>query len=93
MEDFHALADGHTKAITTVLEEFNEDQMMLRIEAEQALNDKSPVDDDGPTKPDISTSPNLHSTKQLVEGSNDIRLDRVTITEQAEGIFYILTED
>ena len=33
-EDFHAIADGHTKVISTLLEEFNDDQMVLRIEVE-----------------------------------------------------------
>ena len=36
-EDFRALTDGHTKAITALLEEFKDDQMVLRLEAEKAL--------------------------------------------------------
>ena len=42
-EDFHALINGHTKAILELLEEFNDDQIVLRIEAEKALNVKLPV--------------------------------------------------
>ena len=34
-EDFRALADGHTKAITTLRAEFNDDQMVFRLEAEK----------------------------------------------------------
>ena len=41
-EDFRALADGHTKAITTLLEEFNDDQMVLRLQAEKALDINTP---------------------------------------------------
>ena len=40
-EDFRALADAHTKAVDTLLEEFNDDQMLLMIETEQALNDNA----------------------------------------------------
>ena len=36
-EDFRALADGHTKAITALLEEFNDEQMVFRLAAEKAL--------------------------------------------------------
>ena len=32
-EDFRALADGHTRAITALLEEFNDDQMVFRLAA------------------------------------------------------------
>ena len=92
-KDFHALANGHTKAILTLLEEFNDDQMMLRIEAEQALNIKLPADDDEPTKSEISTSLKVQNNEQIAEGSNDIRPDPVTVTEQAESILHILTEE
>mgnify|MGYP000364907296 CR=1 FL=1 len=58
-EDFHALADAHTKAIGTLLEEFNDDQMLLMIETEQALNDNAPKQpdavDERPMKPDSHT--------------------------------------
>ena len=33
-KDLHALANAHTKAIGTLLDEFNDDQMMLMIETE-----------------------------------------------------------
>ena len=92
-EDFHALADGHTKAISTLMEEFNIDQIMLRIETDQALNVKLPVDDEGPTKSEISTSPKVQNNEQMVEGSSDIQPDPMTVTEQVEGILHILTED
>ena len=42
-EYFHALADGHTKAISVLLEEFNNDQMVLRIAAEQAMDITPPT--------------------------------------------------
>ena len=41
-KDFHALADTHTKAIGTLLEEFNDDQMLLMIDTERAMNDNFP---------------------------------------------------
>ena len=60
MEDLHALTDVRTKAIGTLLEEFNDDLMMLMIKAEQALKDnasKEPtVDDERPMKPNRTTS-------------------------------------
>ena len=33
-EEFHALAKSHTTAIKQLLEDFNEDQMLFRIEVE-----------------------------------------------------------
>ena len=36
-EDFRALANGHTGAITALLEEFNDDQIVLRLDAKKAL--------------------------------------------------------
>ena len=41
IEDFRALADAHTKGIGTLLEKFNDDQMLFTIEMEQALNDNT----------------------------------------------------
>ena len=43
-EDFYAVAYGHTKAITALLEEFSDDQMVVRLEAEKAL-DITPPDE------------------------------------------------
>ena len=64
-EDFHALADAHTKAIGTLLEEFNDDQMLLMIETEQALNENAPQQpaavEDRPIKPDSHTPTSLRS--------------------------------
>ena len=67
IDDFHALAKAHTKAIGTLLEEFNDDQMLLMIEMEQALNDNASKQpdavDERPRKPDnhTPTSPILQS--------------------------------
>ena len=92
-EDFYALADGHTKAISVLLEEFNDDQMVLRIAAEQAM-DITPTDsDEGPSKLVTGTSLNDQSNEPRDEGSNDVRSEPETVTEPAEGIFHILTED
>ena len=33
-EEFHALAKSHTTTIEQLLEDFNDDQMLFRIEAE-----------------------------------------------------------
>ena len=33
-EEFHALAKSHTTAIEQLLDDFNDDQMLFRIEAE-----------------------------------------------------------
>ena len=104
-EDFHALADGHTKVISTLLEEFNDDQMMLMIQVEQALNDNAPKqptpDDKRPTNPNNNTSPILQSNEQtepipnqLAKESSDPRPKEDTAEpQQAEGILHILTED
>ena len=76
-KDFHALADTHTKAIGTLLEEFNDDQMLLMIETEQALNENAPQQpaavEDRPIKPDshTPTSPILQS-KDKKELATDI---------------------
>ena len=40
-EDFHALDDVHTKSIRRLLEEFNDDQMLLMLDTECAMNDNS----------------------------------------------------
>ena len=40
MEDFRALVDAHTKAINTLIEEFNDDQRTLMIEIEMTFEDK-----------------------------------------------------
>ena len=55
-EDFRALTDGHTTAITALLEEFNNDQMVLRIAAKQALDITPPDDAMAPRDPEIGAS-------------------------------------
>ena len=41
-KDFHALADVHTKAIRKLLEELNDNQMLLMLDTERAMNANSP---------------------------------------------------
>ena len=92
-EDFHALADGHTKAISVLLEEFNDDQMVLLIAAEQAM-DITPTDsDEGPSKLVIGTSPNDQRNEPTDKRNNDVRSELEIVTEPTKGIFHILTED
>ena len=92
-EDFHALSDGHTKAISMLLEEFNDDQMVLRIAAEQAMDITPPDGDDRPRKPTLGTSPNDQSNEPRDEESSDVWSEPETVTKLVEGILYILTED
>ena len=90
-KDLHALANAHTKAIGTLLEEFNDDQMMLMIETEQAFDDNTPKQPnaDRTMEPTISTCPIIQSNKrkepileQLAEESSNPRSDPVTIPKE-----------
>ena len=91
-EDFHALTNGHTKAITMLSEESNDDQMVLQIAVEQALDIKQIDDDKGPSKVVIGTSPYDKSNEPREEGSSDVRPELEAVLELAEGILHILTE-
>ena len=41
-EDFQALAETHTMAIESLLEEFNDDQLLLMLETERAFHETVP---------------------------------------------------
>ena len=91
-EDFCALADGHTSAIIALLEEFNDDQMVLRLDAEKALEITTAAEHTVPLKRDAGPSlPAPHHTPQD-EGSSAAPTPDIN-TENAEGILHILTED
>ena len=91
-EDFRALVNGHTKAITPLLEEFNDDQMVLRLEAEKALDITPSAEHTVPQEQDIGTSlPAPHHTPQD-EGSCASPTPEIN-TEQTKGILHIITKD
>ena len=91
-EDFRALADGHTKAITALLEEFNDDQMVLRLEAEKALDVTPAAKHTVPQEQDVGTSlPAPHHTPQD-EGSSAAPTPDIN-TDNTEGILHILTDE
>ena len=57
-EEYHTLAKSHTAAIEQLLEEFNDDQMMFRLEAEAyeeerlaAMANRAPTTDDHEAEP------------------------------------------
>ena len=52
-EEFHALARSHTTAIKQFLEEFNDDQMLLKIEAEDYEQIRLQVEPQLPRKPQL----------------------------------------
>ena len=87
-EDFCALIDGHTRAITGLLEEFNDDQMVLRLDAEKALEITTAAEHTVPAGPSL---PAPHHTPQD-EGSSAAPTPDIN-TENTEGILHILTKD
>ena len=91
-EYFRALADGHTKAITALLEEFNDDQMVLQLEAEKALDITPAAEHTVPQEHDIGTSlPAPHLTPQ--DDGSSVAPASDFNTKQTEGILHILMED
>ena len=69
-EEYHTLAKSHTAAIEQLLEEFNEDQMMFRIEAEAyeeerlaAMKNRAPTPNDHDDEPPVA-----NTTEQRQEG-------------------------
>ena len=91
-EDFRALADGHTKAITALLEEFNDEQMVFRLAAEKALG-VNPEADQATSPGHNNDSPQPALTQPQPTGGSDTTPAPDLPPEQTEGIFHILTED
>ena len=91
-EDFRVLADDHTRAITTLLKEFNDDQMVLQLDAEKALEITPATEHTVPQERDAGPSlPAPHHAPQDEGSSVAPTLD--INTENTEGILHILTED
>ena len=67
-EEYHTLAESHTATIEQLLEEFNDDQMMFRLEAEAyeeerlaTMTNRAPTTDDHKPEP---TTTNTTEAKQ-----------------------------
>ena len=91
-EDFCALADGHIRAITALLEEFNNDQMVLLRNAKKALEITPAAEHMVHQERDIGTSlPAPHHAPQD-EGSSAGPTPDIN-TDNTEGILHILTEE
>ena len=90
-EDFYAVAYGHTKAITALLEEFNDNPIVLRIEAEQAM-DITPLDvDTVPCALEIGTT--LPEQNEPRDEGSSAAPEPEFDTAPTEGILHILTDD
>ena len=84
-EDFRALADGHTRAIIALLEEFNDDQMVLRPDTEKAENTVPCEQAAGTSLLAPHHTPKDEGSSVAPTPENDAK--------QTEGILHILTED
>ena len=91
-EDFRALADGHTKAITALLEEFNDEQMVFRLAAEKALGVNPEAEQATPQGQSDDPSQPALTQPQQNDGSSTAPAPDLP-TEHTEGILHILTED
>ena len=91
-EDFRALADGHTRAIIALLEEFNDNQMVLRLATEKALDVNPEAEHAAPRGQDGDPSQPALPQPHQDEGSSAAPTPDLP-TEQTEGILHILTED
>ena len=91
-EDFRAFANGHTRAITTLLEEVNDDQMILRHDAEKTLEITTATEHIAPQEHDVGPSlPAPHHAPQD-EGSSAAPTPDIN-NDNSEGILHILTEE
>ena len=64
-EDYHALVKSHTAAIEQLLEEFNDDQMMFRLEAEAYEQERlAAMQTSIPTPTDHNDDPPISSTTE-----------------------------
>ena len=68
-EDYHTLAASHTAAIEQLLEDFNDDQMMFRLEAEAYEEERlATMTNRAPTTDDHEPEPTTTTTKARQEG-------------------------
>ena len=78
-KDFRALADTHTKAIGSLLEEFKDNQLLQTLDIERALNENTP---DSPEVGEATQREQEHETPTFPTTQSDTKDEPKMSAEQ-----------